>query len=156
MRAGAAEVTVHDRLHGRHTGIVDDFIVRRGDGVPAYNLAVVLDDEVQGVVEVVRADDLLEGTPRQAWLCGVLGIAVPDYAHVPLVVGPDGERLAKRHGSVTRADLRADGWTDARLLAVMGASLGLCRPDESVDAALLLDRFDPDAVPTDPWAYTPV
>lgn len=153
VRAGLAEVTVRDRLHGDRTGLIDDFVVRRNDGVPAYNLAVVVDDAAQGVEEVVRGDDLLDGTPRQAWLAGLLGLPVPAYAHVPLVLGPDGERLAKRHGSVTRADLEADGWSSARFLGAMGESLGLAGPGEEVDAATLLDRFDPEAVPTDPWVF---
>ena len=155
IRAGAVEVTVHDRVHGDWRGIVDDFVVRRGDGVPAYNLAVVVDDEAQGVEEVVRADDLLEGTPRQAWLCGVLGIQVPAYAHVPLVLGPDGERLAKRHGAVTRLELEEAGWSSGRLLGVIGASLGLAKDGETVDASQLVDRFEPDAIPTTPWVFTP-
>lgn len=155
IRAGLAEVTVADRLHGRHTGVVDDFVVRRGDGVPAYNLAVVVDDAAQGIDEVVRGDDLLDGTPRQVWLAATLGLSVPAYAHVPLVLGPDGERLAKRHGSVTRLELEADGWSTPRLLAVMGASLGLAKPGESVSARTLLERFDPTTVPVDPWVFSP-
>ena len=85
--------------------IVDDFVVRRADGAPAYQVAVVVDDHDQGVEEVVRGDDLLDTTPRQVWLARMLGLRVPAYAHVPLVLGPDGERLAKRHGAVTLADL---------------------------------------------------
>lgn len=155
IRAGLAEVTVDDRIHGSHTGLVDDFVVRRGDGVPAYNLAVVVDDAAQGIDEVVRGDDLLEGTPRQVWLSEMLELPVPAYAHVPLVLGPDRERLAKRHGSVTRFELEADGWSPARLLGVMGASLGLAQPAESVSSAVLLDRFDPTTVPRDPWVFSP-
>ncbi len=155
IRAGLAEVTVDDRIHGSHTGLVDDFVVRRGDGVPAYNLAVVVDDAAQGIDEVVRGDDLLEGTPRQVWLSEMLELPVPAYAHVPLVLGPDRERLAKRHGSVTRLELEADGWSPARLLGVMGASLGLAQPAESVSSAVLLDRFDPTTVPRDPWVFSP-
>lgn len=153
VRADAAVVEIHDRLHGRHVGLVDDFVVRRGDGVPAYNLAVVVDDAHQGIEEVVRGADLLDGTPRQAWLCDRLGLPRPRWAHVPLVVGPDGERLAKRHGSVTRRELAARGIDAAELLAVMGASLGLATAGERIDAATLLARFDPGAVPLDPWVF---
>jgi len=153
VRADAAVVEVVDRLHGARTGVVDDFVVRRGDGVPAYNLAVVVDDAHQGIAEVVRGDDLLDGTPRQAWLCDRLGLPRPRWTHVPLVLGPDGERLAKRHGAVTRAQLAEQGVDAARLLAWLGASLGLCGPDERVDAATLLGRFDPDAVPRTPWVF---
>lgn len=155
VRADLALVTATDRLHGRYTGLVDDFVVRRGDGVPAYNVAVVVDDAAQGIDEVVRGDDLLEGTPRQVWLHGVLGLPVPAYAHVPLVLGPDGERLAKRHGSVTRRELEAEGWSAERLLGVLGASLGLAGASEAVTAAVLLDRFDPDSVPRQPWVFDP-
>ena len=156
VSADAAEVTVVDRLHGRRTGIVDDFVVRRGDGVPAYNLAVVVDDAAQGIAEVVRGDDLLEGTPRQAWLAGVLGLDVPAYVHVPLVLGPDGERLAKRHGAVTRAELSDQGLGPAGLLSLLAVSVDLAAPEEDVDVGLLLDRFDPDAVPTEPWVFSPL
>lgn len=153
VRAGGARVTVRDRLHGEHVGIVDDFVVRRGDGVPAYNLAVVVDDAHQGIAEVVRGDDLLDGTPRQAWLCDRLGLPRPAWVHVPLVVGPDGERLAKRHGSVTLAELAGHGVDVPDLLGRMGASLGLAAAGERVDVATLLARFDPDAVPLDPWLF---
>ncbi len=155
VRADLAEVTVVDRIHGTHTGLVDDFVVRRGDGVPAYNLAVVVDDDAQGIDEVVRGDDLLEGTPRQAWLSGVLGLPVPAYAHVPLVLGPDRERLAKRHGSVTRIELEAEGWTAGRLLGVMGESLGLASPGEVLGASDLLERFDPTRLLRGPWVFDP-
>ncbi len=155
VRADAARVTVIDRLHGPHTGVVDDFVVRRGDGVPAYNLAVVVDDAAQGIGQVVRGDDLLAGTPRQAWLAGILGLDVPDYVHVPLVLGPDGERLAKRHGAVTRADLATEGTDAGQLLALLGRSLGLAAPGETVTIVQLLERFDPDAVSTEPWTFDP-
>lgn len=155
VRAGAAEVAIFDRLHGEHTGVVDDFVVRRGDGVPAYNLAVVVDDAHQAIAEVVRGDDLLAGTPRQAWLIDRLGLHRPSWVHVPLVLGPDGERLAKRHGSVTRAELLAAGVDAEDLLGRMGASLGLAASGERVDAATLLERFDPEAVPLEPWVFDP-
>ena len=86
-------------------------MLRRGDGIPAYNLAVVVDDAAQGIGEVVRGDDLLASTPRQVQLARLLGLPVPAYAHVPLVLGPDGSRLAKRHGAVTLADRRPSART---------------------------------------------
>ena len=76
-------------LAGPFTGVADDVVLRRNDGVPAYNLAVVVDDADQGVTEVVRGDDLLSSTPRQVLLQRLLGLAAVRYAHVPLVVGPD-------------------------------------------------------------------
>jgi glutamyl-tRNA synthetase len=119
VRASGASVAFSDRLLGRISGVVDDFVVRRGDGAFAYNLAVVVDDADQGVEEVVRGSDLAESTPRQIWLGRALGLPELFYAHVPLVLGPDGSRLAKRHGAVTLRELPVE-----RALAWIGASLG--------------------------------
>jgi glutamyl-tRNA synthetase len=151
LRAGDVPVAVHDRLAGRYEGVVDDFVLRRGDGTPAYNLAVVVDDADQGIGEVVRGDDLLASTPRQVFLAGLLGIEPPDYAHVPLVLGPDGERLAKRHGAVTLGD----AGPPAEVRSLLAASLDLARPGESVTPDVLVDRFDPDRVPRHPWVFSP-
>jgi glutamyl-tRNA synthetase len=107
LRAGAERVTFTDRLHGPQEGVVDDFVIQRNDGAPAYNLAVVVDDAAQGIGEVVRGDDLLDSTPRQLFLARVLGVSAPTYAHVPLVLGADGARLAKRHGDVTLREVPA-------------------------------------------------
>lgn len=155
VRAGDGTETVRDVWAGEVSGVVDDFVVRRNDGAFAYNLAVVVDDVAQGVDQVVRGDDLLSSAPRQAWLTRRLGGRAPVYAHVPLVLGPDGRRLAKRDGAVTLADLTASGLTAGGVLALIGASLGLCAPGERVTAHTLLARFDPDAVPRSPWGWTP-
>ena len=88
LRTDEIVYTVTDVLHGRYTGIVDDFVIRRGDGVPAYNLAVVVDDAAQGIDQVVRGDDLLPSTPRQAHLANLLGYPEPIYVHVALVLTP--------------------------------------------------------------------
>src|SRR5207247_4974117 len=109
LRAGETRVAVIDRIHGEFDGVVDDLVLRRNDGTPAYNLAVVVDDADQGVEEVVRGDDLLPSTPRQVHLARILGLPVPAHAHVPLVLAPDGSRLAKRHGAVTLADRASRG-----------------------------------------------
>jgi glutamyl-tRNA synthetase len=138
--------TVHDLLHGEYTGIVDDFVVRRGDGVPAYNLAVVVDDAAQGVDQVVRGDDLLSSSPRQAYLAGLLGYSEPTYAHVALVLNEDGARLAKRDGAVTLAEIGAQ-----RTLAQIAESLGWRA--SSVDA--MLAQFDAAKLPRKPWIYRP-
>ncbi len=151
LRASGARVRFEDRLHGEVEGAVDDLVLRRGDGTPAYNLAVVVDDAAQGVEEVVRGDDLLASTPRQLHLARLLGLPVPEYAHVPLVLGPDDARLAKRHGAVTLADLAAAGTTPTHVLSCLAASLGLAAPGEAVTPSALLDRFDPAALPQDPW-----
>lgn len=145
LRAGVASYTVSDYFAGEIRGPVDDFVLRRGDGVPAYNLAVVVDDAAQDVDQVVRGDDLLDSAPRQAYLADLLGLPAPEYAHVPLVLGPTGARLAKRDGAVTIAAL---GRPALPLLAV---SLGLAAPGEPVTAAELLRRFDPALLPREPW-----
>ena len=155
VRAGDVTETVRDVWAGEVSRVVDDFVVRRNDGAFAYNLAVVVDDVAQGVDQVVRGDDLLSSAPRQAWLTRRLGGRAPVYAHVPLVLGPDGRRLAKRDGAVTLADLTASGLTAGGVLALIWASLGLCAPGERVTAHTLLARFDPDAVPRSPWGWTP-
>ena len=151
VRAGGATWTVTDELYGLVTREVDDFVLRRGDGTYAYNLAVVVDDGDQGVDQVVRGDDLLSSAPRQAWLADQLGITPPTYAHVPLAVGPDGLRLAKRDGAVTMTDLAALGVTPDAVLTRLASSLGLASAREKVTPADLLDRFDPAALPHDPW-----
>jgi len=156
VRAGGELVRVVDRLRGPVERVIDDFVVRRADGAPAYQVAVVVDDDAQGVGEVVRGDDLLDTTPRQAWLARRLGLAVPAYAHVPLVLGPDGERLAKRHGAVTLADLAARGIGPPAVLGAMASSLGLARPGSPVGSvAALATTFDPDRLPVEPWRFDP-
>jgi glutamyl-tRNA synthetase len=156
VRAGGERVEVVDRLRGPVDAVIDDFVVRRADGTPAYQVAVVTDDDAQGVGEVVRGDDLLATTPRQVWLARRLGLTVPAYAHVPLVLGPDGERLAKRHGAVTLADLRARGIGPEVVLGAMAASLGLARPGSPVGSVTeLVTTFDPGRLPVSPWRFDP-
>lgn len=143
---GAASYTVRDVLHGDYTGLVDDFVVRRGDGVPAYNLASVVDDAACGVDQVVRGDDLLPSSPRQAYLGRLLGYPEPTYAHVPLVLNSDGARLAKRDGAVTLAELGTD-----TAVSQIAESLGY----SSKTVAGMLAEFDPDRLPRAPWIYRP-
>lgn len=151
-----------DLLLGRVTGAIDDMVLRRGDGAVAYNLAVVVDDAAMGVDQVVRGDDLAPSTPRQILLQRLLGLPTPEYAHVPLVLGPTGARLAKRDGAVTLADLAARGIGVAEVRARLAASLGLADADEvaraaeereSVTMQELLGRFVPDALPREPWVF---
>jgi glutamyl-tRNA synthetase len=151
LRAQVESVTLVDRVHGRYEGVVDDVVLRRNDGVPAYNLAVVVDDAHQGIEEVVRGDDLLPSTPRQLHLADLLGLAQPAHAHVPLALGPDGERMAKRHGAVTLADRIALGESPHDVRSLLAASLGLAEAGEPVTPHQLVDRFDPAAVPPEPW-----
>jgi glutamyl-tRNA synthetase len=146
LRAAGERAAFEDRLVGRVEGAVDDVVVRRNDGAPAYNLAVVVDDAAQGIEEVVRGDDLAETTPRQIVLARRLGLPIPSYAHVPLVLGPDGARLAKRHGAVTLAD-RTESPDEVR--GMLAASVGLADPGETPTMATLLERFDPARLPRD-------
>jgi glutamyl-tRNA synthetase len=141
VRAGAAHVAFEDRIVGPFEGAVDDFVVRRNDGAFAYNLAVVVDDADQGVGEVVRGADLLDSTPRQLWLGAQLGLPAPRHAHVALMLGPDGERLAKRHGAVTLADRAALGQSAPDVRDELAASLGLVARGEALTPAELVERF---------------
>ncbi|WP_427005680.1 tRNA glutamyl-Q(34) synthetase GluQRS [Pseudarthrobacter sp. H2] len=149
LRSGVREATVQDVLHGSYTGIVDDFVLRRNDGVTAYNLAVVVDDAAQGIDQVVRGDDLLPSTPRQAYLASLLELPVPEYAHVPLVLNADGARLAKRDGAVTLAELAVAGVRVEEVRDALLASLGL--PAGPLERALAV--FDPAALPREPWVW---
>jgi glutamyl-tRNA synthetase len=141
VRADGARVAFDDRLAGHHEGVVDDFVVRRNDGAFAYNLAVVVDDGEQGIGEVVRGADLLDSTPRQLWLGARLGLAAPRYAHAPLMLGPDGARLAKRHGAVTLADRAALGQGAPDVRDELAASLHLCARGDRLTPAELVERF---------------
>ena len=154
LRAGTARVAFTDRLLGRCEGVVDDLVVRRNDGVAAYNLAVVVDDTAAGVSEVVRGADLAETTPRQLYVAARLGMPAPAYAHVPLVLGADGTRLAKRHGAVTLADRVAAGESPVTVRAALARSVGLAGAGELPALDDLLGRFDPSALPTEPTVFT--
>ena len=154
LLAHDAQVSFVDRLAGTCSGVVDDFVLCRNDGVPAYNLAVVVDDASQCIGEVVRGDDLLMSTPRQLHLIDLLGLPTPSYAHVPLVRALDGTRLAKRHGAVTLHDLALLGSDPPRVRSLLAASAGLCEPDEPVTTGALLTRFDATRLPRNSWIYT--
>ncbi|MEA2220835.1 MAG: glutamyl-tRNA synthetase [Solirubrobacteraceae bacterium] len=154
LRAGGAVVAFRDRLLGARQDAVDDLVVRRNDGAPAYNLAVVVDDAAQGVGEVVRGADLLDTTARQLHLASLLGLPPVRHAHVPLVLGPDGARLAKRHGAVTLADRAAAGQSPIDVRSQLAASVGLCEAGERPTLGELLARFDPAALPSEPSVLT--
>jgi glutamyl-tRNA synthetase len=124
MRVRDEDVRWHDQVRGGQcdnpSHQVGDFVVRRADGIFAYQLAVVVDDVAQGITEVVRGDDLMASTARQILLYRTLGAATPRFAHVPLVLGPDGERLSKRHGSIS---VRESGQSAAELKKQLLASV---------------------------------
>ncbi|HPU13274.1 MAG TPA: tRNA glutamyl-Q(34) synthetase GluQRS [Aeromicrobium sp.] len=142
LRATEPNWTVTDLLHGRVTASIDDFVLRRGDGAFAYNLAVVVDDANQGIDQVVRGEDLLDAAPAQAYLAQALGYDEPTYAHVPLAVNESGQRLAKRDGAVTLRDLSVPTAWD-----LIGRSLGV-RARSLTD---LLGELDPTKISTKPW-----
>lgn len=153
LRSEVREWTVRDYYAGEYTGPVDDVILKRGGRVDqaqagdwAYNLAVVVDDGYQGVDQVVRGDDLLFSAPAQAYVAHELGVPEPEYVHVPLVVGPEGRRLAKRDGAVTLREM-GDPEEVLRRIAV---SVGC--PD-AANAAQLLAAFDPGSLPREPWTW---
>jgi glutamyl-tRNA synthetase len=135
FRVDVPAVPFVDRFAGSQPGrIAGDFVIQKRDGGPAYQLAVVVDDAAQGVTEVLRADDLLPSTPRQLLLYRALGLLPPSFVHVPLVVGGDGRRLAKRHGDTSLRHLREAGVTAAELIGHLAFLCGMrprgsrCRP----------------------------
>lgn len=150
LRAAGTTIGFDDLVVGAVEFEIDDFVVRRNDGTPAYHVVTVVDDADMNVDVVVRADDLLDSTSRQHHVARLLGLAPAATAHVPLVLGPGGERLAKRDGAVTLADRAALGERPGNVLAFLASTLGLCHPDDSVTAADLIDRFDLGALPAEP------
>ena len=133
-----------DGLHGVvELEVSDDFIVRRSDGLYAYQLAVVVDDIAMGITEVVRGDDLLAATPRQLALYAALGAPAPRFVHVPLVLGGDGQRLAKRHGAIAIRDYRERGIAPQRVVGRLAESAGLVPSGTEATPAELLPGFDP-------------
>ena len=146
LRAGVETFTVTDQLHGSFTSAVDDLVLLRNDGAPSYNLAVVLDDALQGIDQVVRGDDLLSSAPRQAYLGSLLGLPTVTYVHVPLALNTAGQRLAKRDGAVTLTDLAAAGVPQDEVRSLILESLGL-----PGDLPAALDAFDPAKLSLEPW-----
>jgi glutamyl-tRNA synthetase len=155
LRADAAVRKVHDVLHGDITAEADDVVLRRNDGVPAYNLAVVVDDASSGVDQVVRGDDLLPTAVTQVFLAELLDYPPPVYAHVPLAVNAGGQRLAKRDGAVTPSELAARGFEPAAVLGLMAESLSLAVAGERVTLDAVLERFDPGSLPRSLWVVIP-
>ena len=153
LRSEGERFAIDDLIAGHYEGAADDVVVQRNDRVPAYNLAVVVDDAAQGITHVTRGGDLLASAPRQRLLQQLLQVPEPRYAHVPLVLGADGTRLAKRHGAVTLADLAATGVSAQQVLTLLLASLGVATGNETGNENG--HRFRIEDVPRQPWACTP-
>jgi glutamyl-tRNA synthetase len=132
-----------------------DFVIARADRQPAYQLAVVVDDHAMGVTEVLRGDDLLPSASRQLQLYSFFGWKAPSFVHVPLVIGPDGRRLAKRHGDTRLATLREQGCTPERLVGLLAWSSGLIDRPEPVAARELISHFTLAQLPREPFVFTP-
>ena len=151
FRVDVDAVPFDDGFAGPQQGrLRGDFVVQKRDGGPAYQLAVVVDDAGQGVTEVLRADDLLPSTPRQLLLYRALGRLPPRFVHVPLVVGGDGLRLAKRHGDTSLRHLRAGGVSAPRLVGHLAFLCGLRPRGTECTARELLPDFALDALPRAP------
>ncbi len=148
-------VRFDDLLRGPREGTVDDVVLWRADDAPAYNLAVVLDDAAQSVGEVVRGEDLLDATPAQVLLADILGLTRPIYMHVPLVLGAERRRLAKRAGAVTLRERLAAGETVAQIVAWMARSAGLADSGEPATLDGLLPTFEPRRLTRDPVVLPP-
>jgi glutamyl-tRNA synthetase len=158
FRASSLLRSLDDRVAGtrdcRVASELGDFVVARSDGSIAYQLAVVVDDHEHGVTEVLRGDDLLASTFRQLELFDAFGWFPPRYAHVPLVVGPDGRRLAKRHGDTRLSILRESGIPAERLVGLLAWSCGLRSSSAPVAAGDLIADFDLARLPPEPFVLT--
>jgi len=120
-----------------------DFVIRKSNGTAAYQLATVIDDAATAVDLVIRGSDLLPSTSRQLLLQRALGLPTPAHLHLPLVVGPDGRRLAKRHGDTSVRTLRAAGFSAPALVGRIAATAGLCGPGDALTPRELLACYDP-------------
>jgi len=133
---------------------VGDFVLRRADGVWAYQLAVVVDDGAMQIDEVLRGADLLDSTPRQILLQRALGLPTPTYAHVPLILGPGGAKLSKRDGAPDLSALREAGVAPERVVAALAGSLGLVGPElRAVAARELVAGFELGALRERPLSF---
>lgn len=134
--------------------LTGDFVVARGNNI-AYTLAVVVDDAAMGITDVVRGDDILLATPAQVVLYKRLGLPVPHFCHVPLVVGSDGARLAKRHGDTRIAAYRTAGITPGQILSALARSCGWLRSEETVSTLSdLITRFTLTTLPHTPFVWS--
>jgi glutamyl-tRNA synthetase len=159
MRTTSGERQFVDLVAGEQRSSVGrdlgDFVVAKGNAAPAYQLAVVVDDHAMGITEVLRGDDLLPSAFRQLELYDFFGWKAPTFAHVPLVVGPDGRRLAKRHGDTRLSMLREAGVPPERLVGFLAWSCGLRPTPQPVAVADLLADFSLARLPRQPLVFAP-
>ncbi len=152
----SGEVTFNDLVKGPITvsnGELDDLVLMRADGVPTYNFGVVVDDLDMGITHVIRGDDHVNNTPRQIHLMRALGANIPQFAHVPMILGSDGERLSKRHGAVSVMQYKEEGYLPEALLNYL-ARLGWSHGDEEVfSRAQLVEWFDLSHVSRSPARF---
>jgi glutamyl-tRNA synthetase len=155
MRVPTEPITFVDNFRGPVTlnlhELGGDFVVWKSAGTPAYQLAVVVDDADMGVTEVIRGDDLIPSTPRQLLIYRALGYKPPTFAHVPLVIGADGRRLAKRHGDTRLSTLRDAGIRTDMLVGLLAWSCGWLERIEPITPRRLLPLFRLDAISEKPF-----
>lgn len=151
-------VAFNDQIKGRITvanSELDDLVLLRGDGVPTYNFSVVVDDLDMQITHVIRGDDHVNNTPRQINILKALNASLPEYAHVPMILGANGERLSKRHGAVSVMQYRDDGYLPEALLNYL-ARLGWSHGDEEIfSREQLVEWFDLAAISRSPAKFNP-
>jgi glutamyl-tRNA synthetase len=151
-------VTFSDQIKGKITvanNELDDLVLLRSDGVPTYNFSVVIDDLDMNITHVIRGDDHVNNTPRQINILKALGAPLPEYAHVPMILGANGERLSKRHGAVSVMQYRDDGYLPEALLNYL-ARLGWSHGDEEIfSREQLVEWFDLSAISRSPAKFNP-
>lgn len=152
------EVVVRDLIKGTVTfknKELDDLIIARADGTPTYNFTVVVDDWDMQITQVIRGDDHLNNTPRQINILEALGANIPQYAHVPMILGSDGQRLSKRHGAVSVMNYKEEGYLPAALLNYL-VRLGWSHGDQEIFSRQeMIDLFDIKTVQSSPSAFNP-
>ncbi|MDY0137025.1 MAG: glutamate--tRNA ligase [Thiomicrospira sp.] len=150
------EVVINDLVKGQVTirnTEIDDLIIARSDGVPTYNLSVVVDDWDMGITHVIRGDDHLNNTPRQINILKALGAPIPQYSHIPMVLGPDGARLSKRHGAVSVLQYKEEGYLPEALLNYL-IRLGWSHGDQEIFSMdQMVEAFNLDAVNAAPSTF---
>ncbi len=151
-------VAFNDQIKGCITvanSELDDLVLLRGDGVPTYNFSVVIDDLDMNISHVIRGDDHVNNTPRQINILKALNAPLPEYAHVPMILGANGERLSKRHGAVSVTQYRDDGYLPEALLNYL-ARLGWSHGDEEIfSREQLVEWFDLSAISRSPAKFNP-